>query len=431
MNKIKPMLKLTQTISKQIWLINGGLLIIALLVFLSINKGNDSTSTRPVVTASGIPVMVDISRLPTYTPQPTDTPEQVAATVSAVLPTPTPSILPTITQVMTSEEVIDTPPTKSVPETCEHPKGWTIHHVEEGDTLFAFQLGAGRADNPATVEEIAVANCLDTSFLTIGQTLWLPEGAAEHAPSSQPVAPQLPAGVSRTANCPCTITVHEGWRIEQIADEINRTQVAFSGADFLAYTRRGAPIPGRSFLATVPPDGGLEGFMFPGTYTLQNDTTAEQFRDMLLDQFEVNAAGLLNAAGNHGITPYELVILASIIQRESWSAQEQPLVSSVFHNRRKAGKGFGATVTVMYALGGPADWWPHPRAGQMSLDTPYNTNIYLGFPPTPISNPGLSALQAAANPAQTSYMYFTGSCSGSGNAYASTYEEHLQNVRCE
>jgi UPF0755 protein len=152
---------------------------------------------------------------------------------------------------------------------------------------------------------------------------------------------------------------------------------------------------------------------------------------MLLDAFEANAAAVIDNAGNFGITPYELLILASIVQRESWDASEQALVSSVFHNRRNAGKGFGATVTVMYALGNQANWWPRPAPGQRSLDTPYNTNIYLGFPPTPISSPGLSALHAAANPAQTDYMYFTGSCNGTGNAYAATYEEHLANVRCE
>lgn len=314
---------------------------------------------------------------------------------------------------------------------CQHPEDWVVYQVQEGDTLFAFELGAKRAGNPVTVEDILDGNCLPDTVLSIGQMLWLPEGAAENAPASQPVAPQLPRGASRTPQCPCTITVREGWRLEQIADEINRTPVAFSGADFLAFTQKGAPIPAKGFLQSVPADRGLEGFMFPGTYTLHNETTAEQFRDMMLDSFEANTAGLIDRAGNFGISPYELLILASIVQREAWDAREQPLVSSVFHNRRNAGKGFGATVTVMYALGNAADWWPHPSSGQMSIDSPYNTNIYLGFPPTPISSPGLSALQAAANPAQTNYMYFTGSCDGSGNAYAATYEEHLANVTCE
>jgi UPF0755 protein len=170
--------------------------------------------------------------------------------------------------------------------------------------------------------------------------------------------------------------------------------------------------------------------MLPGTYTLQNDTSPAQFRDMVLDAFEASASGYLNAAAN-GLTPYEVVMLASIIQRESWDAHEQSLVSSVFHNRHNSGRGFGATVTIMYALGRQGNWWPRLQSGQTDLDTPYNTNIYAGFPPTAIANPALSAIQAAAQPAQTNYLYFTANCRGSGNAYAVTYEEHLANVRCE
>ncbi len=383
---------------------------------------------------TGLPLVVDVQRLPTLTLPPTATiiPSATPTQTSTNLPpTATAEVSVSQTPVPTLVAEVVEQPTENSQVECVHPEGWEVYHIQDGDTLFAFQLGANRAGNPATVDEILAANCLDSNFLSIGQALWLPPGAAENAPSSEPAAPSLPAGLNRTASCPCTITVREGWRIEQIADEINRTPVAFTGADFLAYTRRGTPIPDRWFLTSVPRDKGLEGFMYPGAYTLQNDTTAEQFRDMLLNAFENNVASYLNSAGNYGMTGYELVILASIIQKESYAAQEQVLVSSVFHNRRNSDKGFAASVTIMYALGGPGDWWPRLQSGQTGLDTPYNTNIYKGFPPTPISNPGASALQAAAQPAQTNYIYFTGNCQGTGNAYAATYEEHLANVRCE
>src|SRR5690606_32570103 len=108
---------------------------------------------------------------------------------------------------------------------------------------------------------------------------------------------------------------------------------------------------------------------------------------------------------------------------------EQPFVASVFHNRLRGGKSIGATVTVQYALGVAGNWWPRLQAGQVNLDSPYNTLIYGGFTPTPISSPGMGALQAVISPAQTNYFYFTGNCHGSGNLYAETYEQHLANVQ--
>jgi len=374
------------------------------------------------------PVEATVEILPTFTASPTQT---LTPTImpSNTVATFTPTIVATNIEVTTPPTEQPTIVAESVDaEGCPPPEGWVAYTIQQGDTLFAFQLGANRAGNPTTVDEIMLANCIDTTFLQVDQVIFLPEGAAENAPPSEPVAPALPAGISRTANCPCTLTIQPGWRLEQIADEINRIPVAFSGADFLAVTGKGSTLPARSFLTSVPAGSGLEGFMLPGSYTLQNDTTAIALRDMILDAFEANAAPIINSA--QGMTPYEAVILASIIQREAGDPNEQRLVSSVFHNRRATGRAFAATVTIQYALGHSGNWWPRLQQGQTSLDSPYNTYRYAGFPPTPISNPSISALQAAVNPAQTDYLYFTGNCRGSGNAYAATYEQHLANVEC-
>lgn len=348
---------------------------------------------------------------PTHTPSPTLTP-----TITLPLAT----AIDTATFVVVSTDsvaIVDCPP----------PAGWEQIRVEAGDTLFAFQLGATRAGNPATVDEIMAANCLGNTLLQIGQILWLPAGADKEAPSSAPVVTPLPPDIPRVATCNgCTITIQAGWRLEQIAEAIDRAPVAFSGADFLAVTGRGAALPPRDFLASVPAGSGLEGFMFPGVYPLTNDTTAAQFRDMILDAFAVNAAGIVAP----GMTLYDTVKLASIIQKESGHPEEQRLVSSVFHNRINAGKGLAATVTIAYALGRPGNWYFYTYPGITNVDSPYNTNLYRGLPPTPISNPGLSALAAAANPAQTNFQYFTANCRGPGNAYAETYEQHLANVEC-
>lgn len=406
-------------------------------VIVVLSENPTAPSTSNVSTVNYLPVEDDVNTLPTITVtlSPTATHTALPTQAPSVIP---PSSSPVDIQVTVEDTAIESPlPTTIPPQptivavaeaTCTPPEGWESYTVQQGDTLFAFQLGAGRAGNPATVDEIMIANCLDGTILQVGQQLYLPSGAAFNAPPSEPVAPALPAGVSRTASCPCILTIQAGWRVEQIADQINRIPVAFSGADFLAVVGRGAPLPARDFLATVPAGSGLEGFMLPGTYTLQNDTTAVGLRDMVLDAFGASAAGII--ANAQGMSPYEAVILASIIQRESYDANEQTLVSSVFYNRIATGRAFAATVTIQYALGTPGNWWPRLQSGQTSIDSPYNTYRFQGFTPTPISNPSISAIQAAVYPAQTNYIYFTGNCRGPGNVYAVTYEEHLANVEC-
>lgn len=413
------------------------LLFIIAMVFTEDTDSQNNSETN------GIPALVldtTIEALPTltHTLSPSATP---TVTASATVASPTATATPTPIKPATVTDTASTPeptvvaaaqsPSLLATPACTPPAGWQAYTVQQGDTLFAFQLGAGRAGTPTSVDEIIAANCLGSRFLQVDQVLYLPEGAAENAPSSEPAAPALPAGVPRSANCPCQLTIQPGWRLEQIADAINRTAVSFSGADFLAVAGPGASLPTRDFLAEVPSGAGLEGFMFPGSYTLQNETTAATFRDMVLDAFAANAAPTLSNATAQGVTLYQALILASIVQKEAGSASEQRLVASVFYNRLATGRALGATVTIQYALGGPGSWWPRLQSGQTNINSPYNTYRFRGFTPTPISSPALSAIQAVAAPAQTDYIYFTGNCRGPGNAYAATYEQHLANVNCE
>jgi len=128
-----------------------------------------------------------------------------------------------------------------------------------------------------------------------------------------------------------------GWRREQIADAINAAQTLFTGGDFLAATGPDAAPP-FDFTAERPPGSTLEGFLFPGTYTAQNDTTAEQFRDMLLSAFAANVTPQMRAdAAAQGVSFYQALILASIVQRETRAPEMQPLIASVLYNRLRDG----------------------------------------------------------------------------------------------
>jgi UPF0755 protein len=313
--------------------------------------------------------------------------------------------------------------------------GWLPHTVEAGDTLFAFQLGV---DSAVTVDQMLAANCLSERWIYEGQVLWLPPGAVENAPSSDiaPTAlaadPNLPppVGLSRTPNCPCEVTIRQGWRLEQIAEVIDSLPVGFSGADFLRVAR--SPAQRRSFMLGIPPNASLEGYLLPGTYPVTNEMDASAFVSSVLDAFGAAVSPQWWAdAASVGLSPYQAVTLASIINRESRSPSQQALVSSVFHNRLQRNQGLAATVTTQYALGTAGNWWPNVAGRISNFDSPYNTNLYRGLPPTPIASPSLEALLAAIYPAQTNYLFFTASCSGGGNAFAETYEQHLANVECK
>lgn len=318
---------------------------------------------------------------------------------------------------------------------CAPPAGWERYVVQPDDTLFAFVLGTGASDSgePVTVEAIMTANCLNSRYLQVDQVIYLPPGAADNAPPSSPYVPSGVAGQTgpRTPNCPCTITVQVGWRREQLADAITNSQTQFTGADFLAVTGPGASAP-FDFVMERPVGASMEGFLFPGTYTAQNDTTAEQFRDVLLSTFGANVSAQMRAdAAGQGLSFYQVLIVASIVQREVRTVELQPIVASIYYNRLRDGMQLGTTVSVQYMLGGPGSWWPRVRGSDLQVDSPYNTYNRAGLPPTPIDSPGLTAITAALYPAQTHYYFHTASCDGSGEVFAETYEQHLANVNCE
>jgi len=150
---------------------------------------------------------------------------------------------------------------------------------------------------------------------------------------------------------------------------------------------------------------GSEGFLFPSTYEFLPETTAKQFVAGQLAFFRENWAELdLRYASKRNLTPYDVLIIASMVERETVAPDERPLVAAVIYNRLKARMPLGIDATIRYGLNVPAT---EPlRVSQLESDNPYNTRRRTGLPPTPIANPGLASLQAAAHPAQVDYLYF-------------------------
>lgn len=411
---------------------------LALEPTLAAHTHTPAPTITPTMTPSGTPSVmptatVKLTPEPSATPLPSPAPTQTALPLTA--PSPTPRDLAQQTPTVPRDAAIagEAIPTGAMELAaaagCVPPEGWEPYTVQQDDTLFAFQLGA---ENAVTVDELVAANCLDSRYLRVGQQIYLPPGAADNAPPSNPAAAAGPSGSRgpRTPNCPCTIVIPAGWRMEQVAGAIDAAQTLFTGQDFLDVVGPGAQTP-FDFTHERPPGTSLEGFLYPGTYTVQNDTTADQFRDMLLEAFAANIALNVRAdAAAKGVTFYQALIIASIVQRESRAPETQKLVASIFYNRLRDGNRLASTVPVSYALGGPGNWWPRVTGSNMEVDSPYNTYTRPGLPPTPINSPDANAILGTVYAAETDYYYMAGGC-GRGAMFARTYEEHLANIRCE
>jgi UPF0755 protein len=231
----------------------------------------------------------------------------------------------------------------------------------------------------------------------------------------------------------------EGLRVEEMADYLEENHSPAIANDFLAIAQRRTAfdLSGYDFLASLPANATLEGYLFPDTYRLPADADAAYLVNAMLANFGRRVTPTMRQAlGTNGLSLREAVTLASIVEREAVVATERPVIASVFFNRLAQEMVLQADPTVQYIVGYQADsdrWWKSPLfQADLALDSPYNTYVYTGLPPGPIANPGLSSLEAVANPASTNYIFFVADCKAlvpGSHLFSETYEEHLQYVQ--
>ncbi|GMQ79239.1 MAG: endolytic transglycosylase MltG [Anaerolineae bacterium] len=234
----------------------------------------------------------------------------------------------------------------------------------------------------------------------------------------------------------------EGWRLEEMANYLEVVQPAEIDSDeFLRIVKNKdlADLSSYEFLSSLPESASLEGFLFPDTYRISVKTNAEDLVYIMLDNFDEKLSpATRQAIGAQGLTIFEAVTLASIIQRESVIASESPAIASVFLNRIRDGIKLQADPTVQYALGyqqASSSWWKSPLSSEdLEINSPYNTYVVYGLPAGPISNPGLTYLEAIAAPLVSDYYFFVADCEAEvpgSHIFSKTYEEHLFYVeRC-
>ena len=241
----------------------------------------------------------------------------------------------------------------------------------------------------------------------LGLAVWLVTLAAggndeKKAAPATPVAPPtlkivFPEGFTRAEMADRIGAVNE------IAREKRKINPRLSSSAYLEATAS-SPIPGK--FARDGERRPLEGFLFPATYEFEPRTTSKQLVSRQLDSFRSNWSKVnLGYAKSKNLTPYDVLIIASMIEKEVAAPEERSLVSAVIYNRLHDGMPLGIDATIRYGLGVPPT--ESLKQSQLHSSNPYNTgNGMTGLPPTPIANPGLASLQAAAHPAKVDYLFF-------------------------
>jgi len=206
-------------------------------------------------------------------------------------------------------------------------------------------------------------------------------------------------------------TIPEGYTSAQIAELLDKKEI----------------VEKESFLKLVN-DGekSWEGYLFPDTYEVPKRYGSENMLKLLLSHFNhIVDEKLKDKAEEIGFSMEEIIILASIIEKESKFTEERRQVSSVFHNRLKKDMKLQSCASIQYILKEPKE---KLEEFDLKIDSPYNTYLYKGLPPGPISNPGLDSIMAALEPVEEDYLYFVLGENGR-HIFSKTYQEHLKNKK--
>jgi len=255
-------------------------------------------------------------------------------------------------------------------------------------------------------------------LLALGALVVLALGAAVLiAKSGNEEPPPVPKGPATLKTI--SVTIPEGLAREDMVAIAKDAGLAGSYEAASAKAPKGFDLAGTG----APADASLEGFLFPATYELEKGAPAEDLVQDQLAAFEDNLSEVdLGAAKRKNLTTYDVVTIASMIEREVAVPKERPLVAAVIYNRLADGEPLFIDATLRYEVG-----FDEPLTeSQLESDSPYNTRTNPGLPPTPIGNPGLDSLEAAANPADVDFKYYVikpGTCNE--HTFTADYDEFL------
>ncbi len=255
--------------------------------------------------------------------------------------------------------------------------------------------------------------------------------AGEHVVRRNMTMTQLLAAL-RGGSTSNRLTILEGWRAAQIGDELEYRGIVRKSV-FNSIIRNRDLLP--KALDFLPADANFEGYLFPDTYAIADNTEGAELVKRMLDNFVQEVMPVYeDRAYESQLKLSEVVTLASIIEREARLPEERPIMASVYLNRLREGMLLQADPTVQYAIAPGQEapvagyWKQELSLEDLASNSPYNTYQSKGLPPGPICSPGLASIKAVLNPARTDYFYFVAKGDGS-HAFSRTLEEHNKNVR--
>ena len=216
------------------------------------------------------------------------------------------------------------------------------------------------------------------------------------------------------------VTLPEGLTLAQVAQTVE-SEGGIPAAEFEEAARR--TDYGYAFLED-PAVKSTEGFLFPKSYDFEKGTGAEGMVDRFLEQYLIETEGLdfRAAEKRFNLTEYQLVTVASLVEKESANAEERPKIASVIYNRIRAGMPLQIDATVQYALGEPKE---NLSLADLEVESPYNTYSNPGLPPGPIASPSKESLVAALEPVETDFLYYVLEADGQQHYFTNDYDEFL------
>lgn len=215
----------------------------------------------------------------------------------------------------------------------------------------------------------------------------------------------------------------EGWTMKLMAEELKKH--GFDGEAFLRLAEKPSQEILDQFpvLADRPKGASLEGFLFPDTYYFSREAMPEGILKKILNNTEMKITdGLREEIKKQGRTVFDILTMASIVEREVSGKEERKIVSGIFWNRIEIGQALQSDATLSYVLEDKVD---SHSLEQLKIESPYNTYLYKGLPAGPVSNPGLSAIEASIYPEKTNFFYFF--TAGEETIFSKTFEEHVAN----
>jgi len=237
--------------------------------------------------------------------------------------------------------------------------------------------------------------------------------------------PEIAAIITNPQKVYERVTFIEGWTAKQMADELSNH--GFDGSNFLNLANNPPAEIVSQFksLADKPKDAALEGYLFPDTYYFSKDATSDGILKKILSNTDTQiGTDIADAAKAQNKSLFQILTMASIIEKEVKTDADRALVSGIFWNRIKIGQALQSDATLTYILG---DKDAAHNSNQLAIDSPYNSYQNKGLPPGPISNPGLASIIAAIHPQDSAYNYFLSDPKTGQTIFSKTYEEHVAN----